>query len=148
MWIIIGNHVDKLREILFWDFQGTLAHNEWMFSKPLYKVLIKNGSNTEISIEDLKKRPLQGFPWQDYEKEYLHYLCELPGGRMAFGETAEETSFIVEPVKLLDTWNFVATDYQITGVIYLCKIKDRNLKLSDEHDKYEDSNIELNIPLK
>ncbi|MBL4936175.1 NUDIX domain-containing protein [Clostridium sp. YIM B02515] len=75
-----------------------------------------------------------------------HNLYELPGGRMEFGETAEETlirevkeetNFIVEPVKLLDTWNFIAEDYQITGVIYLCKIKEGSLKLSDEHDKYE-----------
>jgi 8-oxo-dGTP diphosphatase len=75
-----------------------------------------------------------------------HNFYELPGGRMEFGDTAEETlirevkeetNFIVEPTKLLDTWNFVATDYQITGVIYLCKIKDGSLKLSDEHDKYE-----------
>lgn len=75
-----------------------------------------------------------------------HNLYELPGGRMEFGETAEETvirevkeetSFIAEPIKLLDTWNFIATDYQITGVIYLCKIKAGSLQLSDEHDKYE-----------
>lgn len=75
-----------------------------------------------------------------------HNFYELPGGRMKFGETAEETlvrevkeetNFTIEPVKLLDTWNFVAADYQITGVIYLCKINDGNLRLSDEHDEYE-----------
>ena len=75
-----------------------------------------------------------------------HNLYELPGGRMEFGETAEETlirevneetNFIVKPIKLLDTWNFITKDYQITGIIYLCKIKDGSLKLSDEHDKYE-----------
>jgi 8-oxo-dGTP diphosphatase len=75
-----------------------------------------------------------------------HDFYELPGGRMEFGETAEETlirevkeetNFVVEKIKLLDTWNFVAEDYQITGVIYLCKIKEGNLKLSDEHDRYE-----------
>lgn len=75
-----------------------------------------------------------------------HNLYELPGGRMEFGETAEETltreikeetSFIVEPIKLLDTWNYVAKDYQVTGIIYLCKIEDGSLELSDEHDKYE-----------
>jgi mutator protein MutT len=75
-----------------------------------------------------------------------HNLYELPGGRMEFGETAEETlkrevkeetSFTVEPVKLLDTWNCITSDYQITGVIYLCRIKEGSLKLSDEHDKYE-----------
>lgn len=75
-----------------------------------------------------------------------HIFYELPGGRMEFGETAEETlirelkeetNFTVEPIKLLDTWNFIARDYQITGIIYLCRIKDGSLKLSDEHDKYE-----------
>jgi len=75
-----------------------------------------------------------------------HNLYELPGGRMEFGETAEETlirevkeetNLIVEPIKLLDTWNFVAKDYQVTGIIFLCKIKEGSLTLSDEHDKYE-----------
>lgn len=75
-----------------------------------------------------------------------HNLYELPGGRMEFGETAEETlirevkeetNLIVEPIKLLDTWNFIAKDYQVTGIIYLCKIKEGSLTLSDEHDKYE-----------
>ncbi|MBL4936157.1 NUDIX domain-containing protein [Clostridium sp. YIM B02515] len=75
-----------------------------------------------------------------------HNFYELPGGRMEFGETAEETlvrevkeetNFIIEPVSLLDTWNFIAEDYQIAGVIYLCKIKERSLTLSEEHDRYE-----------
>ncbi|WP_102399532.1 NUDIX hydrolase [Haloimpatiens massiliensis] len=75
-----------------------------------------------------------------------HNLYELPGGRMEFGETAEETlirevkeetNLIVEPIKLLDTWNFVTKDYQVTGIVYLCKIKEGSLTLSDEHDKYE-----------
>jgi 8-oxo-dGTP diphosphatase len=76
----------------------------------------------------------------------MHNLYELPGGRMEFGETAEETlkrevkeetNFVVEPMKLLDTWNFISKDYQITGIIYLCKIIAGDFKLSDEHDKYQ-----------
>jgi putative hydrolase of the HAD superfamily len=59
-------------KIIFWDFQGTLAHNDWMFSKALYKVLVKNDANTEISIDDIKKKQMKGFPWQDHEKEYIH----------------------------------------------------------------------------
>ncbi|MBZ9625558.1 MULTISPECIES: NUDIX hydrolase [unclassified Clostridium] len=75
-----------------------------------------------------------------------HDFYELPGGRMEFGETAEETlirelkeetNFVVEPIRLLDTWNFISKNHQITGVIYLCKIKEGDFKLSDEHDKYE-----------
>lgn len=81
-----------------------------------------------------------------HKTEAKHNLYELPGGRMEFGETAEETiireikeetNFLVEPIKLLDTWNFVSKDYQITGIIYLCKIKSGVFKLSDEHDKYQ-----------
>ncbi|HAA25722.1 MAG TPA: DNA mismatch repair protein MutT [Ruminiclostridium sp.] len=71
---------------------------------------------------------------------------ELPGGRMEFGESAEETvirevfeetGLIVKPVKLLDTWNSVHEDYQITGVIYYCIIENGEVRLSDEHDRYE-----------
>ena len=81
-----------------------------------------------------------------HKTQAKHNFYELPGGRMEFGEAAEETlirelkeetNFVVEPIKLLDTWNFVSKNYQITGVIYLCKIKEGDFKLSDEHDKYE-----------
>lgn len=64
--------VKNMDKIIFWDFHGTLAFNDWMISKALYKVLISNESKTGISIDDIKKKPIQGFPWQDYEKEYLH----------------------------------------------------------------------------
>lgn len=81
-----------------------------------------------------------------HKTEATHNLYELPGGRMEFGETAEETlkrelkeetNFIVEPIKLLDTWNYISKNNQITGVIYLCRINDGDFKLSDEHDKYQ-----------
>lgn len=73
-------------------------------------------------------------------------LWELPGGRMEFGETAEETlkreimeetGLIVSPIKLLDTWNLIKVDRQITGIIYLCSIEEGVVKLSDEHDAYK-----------
>lgn len=81
-----------------------------------------------------------------HKTEAKHNLYELPGGRMEFGETAEETlirelkeetNYVIEPIKLLDTWNFISKNHQITGVIYLCKIKEGDFKLSDEHDKYQ-----------
>lgn len=59
-------------KVIFWDFQDTLAHNDWMISKALYKTLIKNEPNTNIIIDDFKKKPLKGFPWQEPEKGYLH----------------------------------------------------------------------------
>ena len=82
---------------------------------------------------------------------------ELPGGRMSFGETAEETvirevleetTLNITPVSLVDTWNYVAETKQVTGVIYLCKLAPSNktactaqtppatITLSEEHDQY------------
>lgn len=66
-----------MNKFIFWDFQDTLAHNDWMVSKALYKVIYENEASLDLQIEDFKKKPLKGFPWQDYTKEYLHLSnCE------------------------------------------------------------------------
>lgn len=59
-------------KVIFWDFQGTLAHNDWMISKALYKVLLVNEPDSKISIEHLKKLKILGIPWQDHENDYTH----------------------------------------------------------------------------
>lgn len=62
----------KMNKVIFWDFQGTLAHNDWMVSKALFKVLCNHEVSTTITLEDFKSKPIIGFPWQNHEIEYLH----------------------------------------------------------------------------
>ncbi|WP_051623631.1 NUDIX hydrolase [Clostridium hydrogeniformans] len=79
---------------------------------------------------------------KDTKEEWL----ELPGGRLEFGESLEdtlkrevfeETKLNIEQVKLLDTWNWVGENHEIAGVIYLCRIVEGNITLSEEHDYYK-----------
>lgn len=61
-----------MRKVIYWDFHGTLAENECMFSKALLKVLKMYEPESTVSIDDFRKHPLMGFPWQDHEKDYTH----------------------------------------------------------------------------
>lgn len=68
---------------------------------------------------------------------------------MEFGETIEETlireikeetGLYIEPLNLIDTWNYLNNEnnHPIAGIIYSCKIKNfQDISLSDEHDYYE-----------
>lgn len=114
-------NIDK---IIFWDFHGTLAFNDYMFSKALYKVLIRNEAKTRIIIDDIKKKPMKGFPWQDHDKEYLH-LTESS----AWWENAE--NIFIECYKELGLSGEQA-------VIYAKQVRKEFIKV-DEFILYEDT---------
>ena len=59
-------------KVIFWDFQGTLAHNEYMISKAIYRVLCINEPSSQIDMEALKRLKISGLPWQKPEGNYEH----------------------------------------------------------------------------
>jgi putative hydrolase of the HAD superfamily len=118
-----------MNKVIFWDFQGTLTFNDWMFSKALYKVLIKNDTNTEISVDDIKKKPIKGFPWQDHEKEYIHLTDSS-----AMWKNAEQ--IFINCYKSLGLLEKMA-------VIYAQQVREELIKL-DEFILYEDTIKTLN----
>ena len=71
---------------------------------------------------------------------------DIPGGRMKFGESAEESlkreiaeelGVNIEIEKPSRVWSFVKGDLHLVGVTFLAKYLDGKLKLSGEHTKYE-----------
>jgi len=57
---------------IFWDFDGTLAFNENMFSGTLLKVLDDFLPNHNIKKKELSPYLKSGFPWHNPEKPHLH----------------------------------------------------------------------------
>ena len=54
---------------IFWDFDGTLAYRDGMWSKTLLSLLQKNNIN-EVPLEKIKPYLTSGFTWHNFE--YSH----------------------------------------------------------------------------
>jgi ADP-ribose pyrophosphatase YjhB (NUDIX family) len=71
---------------------------------------------------------------------------EIPGGRVEFGEklkdtlhreVKEETGLEIISEGIFNSWDLIEESRQISGVIYLCRIKSGTVTLSDEHSEYD-----------
>lgn len=71
---------------------------------------------------------------------------DIPGGRMKFGEKAEESlkreveeeiGIKIEVTKPSRVWGFVKGDLHLVGITFLAKYISGEFKLSGEHTKYK-----------
>ena len=80
---------------------------------------------------------------------------DIPGGRMKFGESAEESlkreveeelGINIEVEKPLRVWGFVKNEQHLVGITFLAKYTSGELRLSGEHTSHEwvDKNKILN----
>lgn len=103
-----------MNKVIFWDFQDTLAHNDWMISKALYKVLLHNEPNTKITIEEFKQMKINGIPWQNSEKDYSHLTIKGEWWRLV-------EKLFEEAYKKISIEEHKATDFAKQSHIELAK---------------------------
>lgn len=65
-----------ISKCLLWDFDGTLAKRDGMFTRSLVNVMTRNGFNkiNEAIISDCFSR---GFPWHRYQEPHSNYMKNM-----------------------------------------------------------------------
>lgn len=60
--------------VVFWDFDGTLAYSESLWSGSVYKALLETDATTSVPFADIKKHMQYGFTWHTPEQDYSHLI--------------------------------------------------------------------------
>ncbi len=60
----------RMDRVVFWDFHGTLAKPDKIWTYAMMRVLEDHGGTGRIGAEDLAPWLRSGFPWQEPEKDY------------------------------------------------------------------------------
>lgn len=60
--------------VIFWDFDGTLAYSESLWSGSVYKALQETDATTSVPFTDIKKHMQYGFTWHTPEQDYSHLI--------------------------------------------------------------------------
>jgi putative hydrolase of the HAD superfamily len=63
-------------KVIFWDFDGTLAHRNGFFSEVLLEILDKYEPAHNYKIDDIRKYLKDGFPW--HKPENPHFELNQP----------------------------------------------------------------------
>lgn len=62
--------------VIFWDFDGTLAHSDSLWSRSVYKALLETDPNTQVEFEEIRKHMKYGFTWHTPEHDYTHLVLD------------------------------------------------------------------------
>lgn len=62
-----------MAKYLLWDFDGTLAYRDGMWSSTIYELLIENGFY-DFKVDDIKPHLQSGFPWHSPEMSHEEFF--------------------------------------------------------------------------
>ena len=65
-----------MNKALFWDFDGTLAYCDHLWSRSVYKALKDHVKDTDLVFEDVRPHLRTGFPWHTYKKDQTKLVGE------------------------------------------------------------------------
>lgn len=60
--------------VIFWDFDGTLAYSNSLWSGSVYKALQETDATTNVPFTDIKKHMQYGFTWHTPEQDYSNLI--------------------------------------------------------------------------
>lgn len=60
--------------MIFWDFDGTLAYSNSLWSGSVYKALLETDAATTVPFAEIKKHMQYGFTWHTPEQDYSHLI--------------------------------------------------------------------------
>jgi len=61
-----------MNKVIFWDFDGTLAHSKSLWSNSVLRALHSTLPNCLITLEDIKQYMHTGFTWHTPDEDFTH----------------------------------------------------------------------------
>ncbi len=62
--------------MIFWDFDGTLAHSKWIWSRSVYSALCDVWADNKVDFGDVRRCMNRGFPWDTAEEDHSSLVGE------------------------------------------------------------------------
>lgn len=62
--------------VIFWDFDGTLAYSDSLWSRSVYKALLETDPYAQVKYEEIRSHMSYGFTWHTPELDYTHLLLD------------------------------------------------------------------------
>lgn len=62
--------------VIFWDFDGTLAYSDALWSGSVHKALLLADANTHVKFEEIRMCMKYGFTWHTPERDYSNMTAE------------------------------------------------------------------------